>query len=435
VVSKNGAPPRLLATAVIDGGGWNVLDHWPGAWPNLARLIDAGVNVEGATVGSSPSITPAIHTNLSTGAWPRDHGVTSTVVRTDDRRLVGAFNSEPRYAGVEVEPTTTLRTTTLADLWDRARGNAPKIGMMGFGNYVMGMAGHGSSLPGGDKDIVILEERGHWSTQPRYYSLPRYLNTDVAGPEGDIARVDRRDGRLDGEWRGHDIGPLDATPAFAPWQHRTLEALVRREGFGDDRVPDLLYVNYKAPDAAGHKWNMTGIEQGDAIRSVDDALRDLVGVLDDEVGRDGYVLAVTADHGQTPLVPEGWPIDGVELKADVRSVFDEVRNGRGVIIGSTATTYFLSENELEANDATPEEVASFLSRYTLGDNIPEGSDLPEGFEDRLDDRIFSGVIPGGGLDEVLACTRPSEDGDDVALAASRAERRPGARTPREGALR
>jgi hypothetical protein len=428
VVSTRADPPRLLVTAVIDGGGWNVLEHWPDAWPNLKRLIDAGVNVEGAIVGSSPSITPAIHTNLSTGAWPRDHGVTSTVVRTNDRRLVGAFSRVPRYAGSDVDPVATLRMTTLPDLWDRAMGNDPVVAMVGFGNYIMGMVGHGSALAGGDKDIVALEQEGRWATQPRFFSLPPYLNSDVAGPEHDITRVDRRDGRLDGLWRGHDIAPLDATPALAPWQHRTLAALVRGEGMGGDDVTDLLYVNYKAPDAAGHKWNMTAIEQSDAIRSVDDALGDLVDMLDREVGRDGYVLAITADHGQTPLVPEGWPIDGVELKADLQRAFDNVRNKRGIIIASTATTYFVSENELELNGVTPAEVASFLSRYTLGDNTPEASEIREGFEDRLEERIFSGVIPGSALDEVLACTRASGGTDGVALAPadgrSRAERLP-----------
>jgi hypothetical protein len=45
--------PKLIVTAVIDGGGWNALEEWPDKWPNIRALIEDGVNVDGATVGSS----------------------------------------------------------------------------------------------------------------------------------------------------------------------------------------------------------------------------------------------------------------------------------------------------------------------------------------------------------------------------------------------
>ena len=402
VVSLGEAPPPLLMTVVIDGGGWNVLDHWPGAWPNLARLIERGVNVEEATVGSTPSITPAIHTNLSTAAWPRDHGVTSILERGANGEIVGAFSVEPREAGVRIDPDLNLRLTTLADVWDRSTGNAAEVAMLGFGNYIAGMIGHGSALRGGDKDFVILEKDGAWATEPRYFSLPRYLNTAVPGPQRELDELDRADGEVDGQWRGHEMEPLDATPAFTGWQNRTLMELIRREGFGDDAVSDLVYINYKAPDAAGHVRNVTGIEQRDTLVSVDEAIAELVDFLDKEVGRERYVLAVTADHGQTPYRPKDWPLNGDEVKRDVRAAFDRLDNKRGLIQSATATTYFLDRSELRANGVTPEEIASFLSAYTLEDNS-EGP-LPRGYAERADDLVYAAVIPGRGIDEVVSCT-------------------------------
>ena len=405
VVSRGDAPPRLLVTVVIDGGGWNVLRRWPKAWPNIARLIERGVNLDGATVGSTPSITPAIHTTLSTGAWPRDHGVTSIVERAPDGRIVGAFSEEPRTAGTRFDPKLNLRLTTLADLWDLRVDNEARVAMMGFGNYVAGMIGHGSSLRGADKDIVMLEQDGTWATETRYFSLPSYLNTEVPGPDRELAEVDRADGRIDGRWRGHAMAPLDATPAFAGWQNRTLKALIEREGFGSDGISDLIYVNYKAPDAAGHVWNMIAPEQRDTIESVDAALADLVRFLDLEVGRGRYVLALTADHGQTPYLPGDWPLDGDEVKKDVRAAFDRLDNKRGLIQSSTATTYFLDRAEMRANGITPEKIASFLSGYKLEDNAPQG--LPRRYRDRARDDVYAAVIPGRRIGEVLSCTSPS----------------------------
>ena len=46
--------PKLIVTAVVDGGGWNALEEWPDAWPYMKQMIDQGLNVEEAIVGASP---------------------------------------------------------------------------------------------------------------------------------------------------------------------------------------------------------------------------------------------------------------------------------------------------------------------------------------------------------------------------------------------
>jgi hypothetical protein len=398
--------PRLIVTIVIDGGGWNVLRHWPDAWPNLNRMIASGASIDGATVGSSPSITPAIHTNLATGSFPRSHGVTSILVRKDDGSIVGGFHPEVRYAGSEAEPSLNLRQTTLADLWDRDTDNAAKIGVVAFGNYIAGMAGHGTDLAGGDADIVALEEEGGWKTDPTYYSLPAYLAGDEFDPQRDLDKADLLDGEADGQWRGHELAPFDATPAFAPWENRAVKAIIGREGFGADDLTDLFYINYKAPDMAGHKWNMIAPEQRDVIGSVDAAIGDLVAWLDGRIGPNSYVLTVTADHGQTPLEQGGWPLNGTELKDDLDRAFGQRKSGT-IVEMSTTSALFVDREALEARGVTAAEVASFLTTYTIGDNAGRSEEVPREFEGREDERIFAAVIPSGRIGKVLACTEGS----------------------------
>lgn len=403
------ATPKLIVTAVIDGGGWNALEEWPDAWPFMQQMIDEGLNVEETIVGSSPSITPATHTNLSTGTFPRYHGVTAIAVRADDGSIVGSFSEVPGNPGPAVmDARVTMTKTTLGDLWDRANGNEPLIGMLAAGNLQLGMIGHGSALEGGDKDIAAILSRGEWSTNPEFYSLPEYVNTDVPGPEPYVEEVDRADGEADGKWMGHDVEPLDGSPAFAPWENDTMFEIMEREGFGADDVTDLFYVNYKAPDKAGHTWNMVAPEQEDVIESVDTALEDLVGWLDDNVGEEEYLLVVTADHGQTPL--GGWAISRSEISDDLGRQFDGIANEKGVIGRTSASSFFSNPDEMEANGVTPEQVSSFLSRYTIGDNIAEGAEVPEGFENRLDERIFDAVFPGRKLPKIVDCTNALAEG-------------------------
>lgn len=402
--------PKLVVTVVIDGGGWDDLVQWPNDWPNIRKLMSEGTNVRDVIVGSSPSITPATHTTLSTGTFPRYHGVTAIVVRNNAGKLVGAYSIKAQDPGPAVaDPRVSLRRPTVADLYDRARGNKPKVGMLSAGNLQLGMVGHGAAFKGGDKDVAIMLHGSNpsiasWETNPKFYTRPGYINSQVRGPKRDIEAVDRQDGKADGLWRNHEIAPLDATPAFAPWENRTMEAVLKREGFGKDGTPDLFYINYKATDVAGHHWNMVNPEQKDVLKSIDDAIGQLKTWLDANVGNNQYVLTITADHGQTPLGVGGWAISRHEIVNDINERFDHVGNAEGVLEQTSATSFFVQADEMARNHVTPEQVSEYLDHYTIGDNIAPGAKPPAGFGNRVNDPIFAAVFPGRDLNKVVACT-------------------------------
>jgi hypothetical protein len=401
-----GAPrPKLIVTAVIDGGGWNVLRRWPNAWPNIDRLMSDGTSVVGATVGSSPSVTPASHTTLGTGVYPRKHGVTAIVVR-QDRELTGAFTRIPRDPIPHIDPSVTLQYPTLAELYDRSEKNVPTIAMVGFGNFITGMIGRGSAFPGGDKDIAAIMKDDKWFTEQPFYALPGYVEGVDEKVGEDLKDVDRIDGMVDGRWRGHGIEPLLATPAFSEMVRRALVSLIDRERMGKDGTPDLLFANFKAPDSAGHLWNMTAREQRDAIASVDDAIGKLIERVDQEVGKGNWVLILTADHGQTPIVEESWPISMRTLQKDAEALLDSEDNGNSLFQRSSNTMLYLDRQELQATGVSPEQIASFVSAYTVGDNAKKS--LPRAWESKKDERLFSAAFPVSKLHSVLTCTKEAK---------------------------
>ena len=75
------SPPKVIVTFVIDGGGWNVLQHWPDSWPNLKRLMGQGVNYRNAITGSFPAVTACAHATIGTGTFPDQHGITGHNIR------------------------------------------------------------------------------------------------------------------------------------------------------------------------------------------------------------------------------------------------------------------------------------------------------------------------------------------------------------------
>ncbi|MDQ3940436.1 MAG: alkaline phosphatase family protein, partial [Actinomycetota bacterium] len=192
------SPPKLIVTIVWDGGGWNTLDQWPEDWPNLRRLMEEGTSYVNATVGSSPSVTPAVHTTLGTGFFPETHGIVDVPMRDERGEVVDAF--------LKGESSRFIQIPTLVERWDEQQGNRARIAMIGYEPWHLGMIGKGAEKPGGDKDDAVwLDiETNEWITNPDHYRLPPAI-ARTSGLDRDVEELDARDGDVDGAWRGHEI--------------------------------------------------------------------------------------------------------------------------------------------------------------------------------------------------------------------------------------
>ncbi len=387
-----GAAPKLVVVVVWDGVGSNVLARWRGRTPALDRLIDSGTSYSDAIVGSSPSITPATHSNLGTGSWPRKHGVTGIKYRTDSGVVRTSF------AGNRPDD---LRLTTFADEIDLALRNRPRVGMLGWRGWHLGMLGHGSATPGGDADeLAIIGADASIGGNDDFYVTPSYLPGAASFDEHAIA-ADRGDGEADGTWRGHDIDLSQDNPAWITYQSDLLLEMLRRGRYGADRVPDLFFTNFKMADIVGHRYNMDSEEMGLVLEAEDRALERLVDYLDRSVG--DYTLILTADHGHTPP-PErsgAWPIDQGELEKDVDEHF-AVPPDRSLFEATTSTGPFVDPAVMNDLGITYKEIATFLNRYTIRDNEP-GVELPAGYEARGDEPVFAAAFPTEDLDAVMEC--------------------------------
>ena len=367
--------PPLIFTVVIDGGGWNVLDRYPDAWPNLARLMDEGTTFTNATNGSFPSQTGAIHANIGTGEYPRKHGVPYNFY----------FEAiDPQY----------LEEPTIGDVWDQATNNEAVVGTISVLSNHLAMLGHGAALEGGDHDIGVVWdiETHEWTTNEEFYELPDYLAMEYDRLERYEAQNDARDGDRDGTWFGNAPDELldgyrrSSNPAFERYQGDDIIEAIHEEGLGADDVTDLFYVQFKAPDEAGHIWNMEFPEVEDVLKEADTQIGRIVETLDAQVGRDDYLLVLTADHGQQPVAtPEqGWMINSSEIERDLKSTFDIAARVRSHQLNITS----------RVNGQEIEDIARFLGSYTVGDNIPEGIPGEDRVDESLrDDIIFAGAFP------------------------------------------
>ncbi|MGH2740714.1 MAG: alkaline phosphatase family protein [Actinomycetota bacterium] len=394
------APPRLIFVLVLDGGGRNVLTAYPDAWPNTAELIRRGVWFDNATVGSSPSVTPAIHTTLGTGVFPRRHGLIDLRLLFDGR-LVGPHTAGPQF----------LRAPTLADRYDQALDNEPVIAFVAP-EGTLGMIGHGSFLEDADQDFALAQREGSWGLSEAnqgFYDFPSYIN-QIGGLNEAARRLDVSDGRQDDAWLGLRVldtpAQLQLTPAWTEYQTGVLREVIRREGLGDDDIPDLLFTNYKQIDKVGHEWSFPSVQMEAVVGALDRAVGDLVRTLNQEVGRGEWVLALTADHGVTPRedTTGGFRIDIGEMLNDISAAFDGDGDDRNVVSSVRVTQFWMNTDELAENGYSLEDVATFVMEYTKEQNVLDPNLLPE--EERSE-TLFAAAFPGPVLEKNLPCLPPT----------------------------
>jgi hypothetical protein len=95
--------------------------------------------------------------------------------------------------------------------------------------------------------------------------------------------------------------------AASPFGNDLLLDLVARAidelplGRNEHHVPDLLCVSFSSNDLAGHAFGPDSHEVLDITLRSDGLMRKLLRHLDEKVGKNQYLVAVTADHGVCPL--------------------------------------------------------------------------------------------------------------------------------------
>jgi len=409
-----GRRPKVVVTYVIDGGGWNVLQAFPDDWPELRRLMREGANYRDAIVGSFPAVTACAHATIGTGAFPNRHGITGHNIRdgADVRKA---------YRDIGAADASDILIPTLADLWSDATGNEAWVGQIGYQVWHLGMLGVGGRGRAGDDVPVGVywdENARAWAPHhPERYRLPAL----VPGAERLAAyQAAFQDPGWQPEFAPKGRQVDCCSPPVITFQGDLIEATFDAEPIGRTGSTDLLYINYKSPDYAGHLYGMTSPWVGLVLREVDTQLGRLQRMLEERFPGE-YVLLVTADHGQCPLPDDvgGVRLDPIQLEGLIEGEFGGVF---GAVQSVVPHEVYLHPDRLWDAGASREDVAAFLRdlpyRRTIGPYVPR--DAIE--QDLLDAPQFAAVFATDFLDRLhdrdlgdFGPTTYTDDGVDIGL--------------------
>jgi arylsulfatase A-like enzyme len=399
-LTSTGRPPKIVVTYVFDGGGWNVLRHWPNDWPNLRKLMGRGANYRNALTGSFPAITACAHATMGTGTFPNTHGITGHNIRAD------AGGSRKAYGEPGAADPSDILQPTLADLYSDATGNRAWVGQVGYQIWHMGMIGFGGPNRGADQKPVGVywdETPGSWAPHnPQLFRLP------AATPGLDVFETHQTDFAARGAtltapgWDRQFDPKGGQSPCCSPpvveYQHDLLVATLDSEPIGVGG-PSLLYTTYKSPDYTGHIYNMYSEWEGLMLRTVDEQLGRLVEDLEARYPGE-YVLIVTADHGQCPLpdAVNGVRLDPIQLTRSIEEAFGA--GPASVVQNVWPSEVYMNVPGLRDAGASLDDVAAHLRHLTYRQNL--GPYVPRSAveQDLLDDPEFSAVFASTWLDQL-----------------------------------
>ena len=332
--------PKLVVLISVDQMRGDYVDRFQHQWSKgLKRLVTEGAWFRQADYPYYNTVTCSGHASMSTGTVPAVHGmVLNQWWERDNSRLVSCTDDDDQQLvtyGIPVKgvghSAKRLMTTTLADEMRMQGSPAPRVVSISLkARSAINLGGHRP-----DAVIWLDEPNGEWVTSTAFSKTPVSYFADYIAKHPLRNEMGRRWERsmpkdrylYDGSPQGRQHTALitkdfphtvqgdgsEVGGAFAdawessPYSDAYLAGLAAAAldslKLGRGAGIDFLGISFSALDKVGHDFGPDSHEVQDVLIHLDRVIGVLLDMLDKDVGRANYVVALTADHGVAP-VPE-----------------------------------------------------------------------------------------------------------------------------------
>lgn len=412
--------PKLGILLVFDQLRGDYISRWQDHFvkDGFLRLTSEGTWFENCHYPYSGTVTGAGHATLTTGATPSIHGIVGNewYDRTEGKSSYCAgssrWTSMPPLPEAIAAPGTTvkvrgsgtpekLRSETLGDALKRSTNNQGKVVALSFKD-------RSSVLPAGMKPDYCYwfdNSSGKFHTST-YYSnkiapwlsdfndskfIDQWRNKswEKLYPDKDykpFSGIDEQTGEGNGKNQGkffpHPFGKTEKDYYDAlynsPFGNDVLLELamkaIKAEKLGKNAQPDMLLISFSSNDSVGHSWGPDSQEVFDTTLRTDLLIRNLLLYLDKEVGKNNYVIALSADHGICPL-PEVSKVKGLEagrlatdkfakeIEAALQEKFGKPTAPAKYLEAFSDTSAYLNYATLKANSINLDDATAFIKTW------------------------------------------------------------------------
>lgn len=331
------ARPKLVIMLVVDQFRADYVDKFRHQWSGgLKRLIDRGAWFRAAAYPYANTFTCVGHATISTGAFPSTHGIMGNAWhdRETNKQVTCTSDSSVQGLGYGPAPKTgdsafRLEVPTLADEMRFQSEGKTRVATFSL------KARAAIMLAGRRGDAVTWHDTssGAWVTSSAYGASPLVAQFVKAHPiENDYGKIwspaigaskylyeESAEGKAGPRgWgpgfphvlRGAPGSTMPDADFYAQWEAspnadgylaQMAESVADGMKLGKGPATDFLGISFSTLDLAGHAYGPRSHEVQDVLVRLDRTLGEFFEHLDKSVGRDNYVVALSADHGVAPL--------------------------------------------------------------------------------------------------------------------------------------
>ncbi|WP_374685219.1 alkaline phosphatase PafA [uncultured Prevotella sp.] len=323
--------PKLVVGIVVDQMRWDYLYRYQKRYTDggFKRLLGEGFSCENTMIPYVPSVTAIGHTCIYTGSVPSIHGITGNNFVKEGKKVYCTDDDSVKPVGT----TSEAALMSPRNLWVSTIGDEMKIASNGRAKVVgVALKDRASILPAGHNPNGAFwfdDQTGCFITSSYYMDrLPKWVEafngkrlpeqylsqkwntlypkntyTESTTDENEYENGIREGVKatlplnLPELYKKYGYGIIRNTPFGNSLTLDMAKAAIDGEQLGADDETDLLAVSCSSTDYIGHQVGTHAIETEDTYLRLDKAIADFLTYLDSKVGKDNYLVFLSADHG------------------------------------------------------------------------------------------------------------------------------------------
>ncbi len=330
IAQQNIPRPKLVVGIVVDQMRWDYLYRYYDRYDvkgGFKRMLSQGFSCENTLIPYAPTITGCGHSCIYTGTVPAINGITGNIWWDRDLQR-SVYCSEDKTVNTVGSNTTlgqmsprNLQVTTICDelrLATNFRSKTIGIAIKDRGGILC--AGHSANAAYWYDNTV-----GSWITSTYYMqALPQWVNDfnaqklvdkyyaqgwNLLYPANTYVQSTADEKPYEAKFFGpkfpfdlkafigKDYGKISSTPFGNTMTADFAKATITNEQLGTDNITDFLTVSFSSTDYIGHSFGPNSIEAEDGMLRLDKDLGSLLDFLDAKVGKNQYLVFLSADHG------------------------------------------------------------------------------------------------------------------------------------------
>ncbi|MDO5977353.1 alkaline phosphatase PafA [Flavivirga spongiicola] len=354
LLSQDNNKPKLVVGIVIDQMRAEYLYRFQENYSEngFKKLMTDGFHVKNVHYNYTPTSTGPGHASIYTGTTPSNHGVIGNnwldrksgkeMYCSEDNTVykIDMDNADINATAYARSPKKLLVTTITDELKLFTNKRSKVIGVS--------IKDRGAILPAGhlaDYAFWYNSKNGNFITSS-YYSkkLPKWLETfnnnkvadsllnsvwntllpidKYVNSSADNASFEKIfNGKEDAAFpydlkrlrkQNNDYGLISEIPFGNTLVTKMAKAALIGERLGKGKETDFLAISYSSTDYVGHNFGIRSKELEDTYVRMDREIESLLTTLDKEIGKENYILFITADHAarDNPIYLENMRLPG-----------------------------------------------------------------------------------------------------------------------------